>query len=402
MTNEGAAIDILELLGSTRPIQEIVESFQREFNKVLAASLTRRAEESQHLPVLVQRALAGAERFSLQSFTARGGKRIRPLLFCCGYLCLGGTDSQAILEASVAVELLQTGLIIHDDLIDRSTERRAGPTMHLLWRDYFHQARYRPRYAGEPEHFGFSMALLMGDIASALAYEILVRSRFPAERRLAAVRTFSDVIYRVAFGELLDVDLGMKSLETLSEEEILEVYKLKTAGYTTEGPLHMGAVLGGAQPHHLALLSAYAVPLGIAFQVQDDLLGMFGRRDEIGKDEGADLLEAKRTPLVLWAWRQAPPAGRALLERALQDPAQAHRDLDRIRALIVSTGAASHAQELIAQHFVRVYASLEKIERELGSTAARVLRQVAQYIEDRRDYKGAVEAYVHADTTRIV
>ncbi|MCS7198209.1 MAG: polyprenyl synthetase family protein [Candidatus Bipolaricaulota bacterium] len=402
MTNKGAAIEILELLGSSRPIQEIVESFQREFNKVLAASLTRRAEESQHLPALVQRALAGPERFSLQSFTARGGKRIRPLLFCCGYLCLGGTDSQAILEASVAVELLQTGLIIHDDLIDRSTERRAGPTMHLLWRDYFHQARYRPRYTGEPEHFGLSMALLMGDIASALAYEILVRSRFPAERRLAAVRTFSDVIYRVAFGELLDVDLGMKSLETLSEEEILEVYKLKTAGYTTEGPLHMGAVLGGAQPHHLALLSAYAVPLGIAFQVQDDLLGMFGRRDEIGKDEGADLLEAKRTPLVLWAWRQAPPSGRALLERALQDPAQAHRDLDHIRALIVSTGAASHAQELIAQHFVRVYTSLEKIERELGSTAARVLRQVAQYIEDRRDYKGAVEAYVHAYAKRIV
>lgn len=391
-------MDILKLLASDRPIGEIVESFQQEFNRVLTVSLRRRARESQHLPTLVQRALAGAESFSLQSFAARGGKRIRPLLFCCGYLCMGGTDSQAILEASVAVELLQTGLIIHDDVIDRSTERRAGPTMHRLWQDYFREARYRARYPGEPEHFGLSMALLMGDIASALAYEILVRSDFPPEHKLKAVHMFSDVIYRVAFGELLDVDLGMRSLDALSEEEILTVYELKTAGYTTEGPLHMGAVLGGAIPQHLALLSEYAVPLGIAFQIQDDLLGMFGTRDETGKDEGADLLEAKRTPLVLWAWREAAPHERTMLESALQNPQQAQRDLERVRALILSTGAARHAQELIAQNFAKVYASVEKIEHEMGPTAARLLRQVAQYIEDRRDYKGAIESYANAYT----
>ncbi|MFN4218726.1 MAG: polyprenyl synthetase family protein [Candidatus Bipolaricaulia bacterium] len=395
------AVDIVRLLTSDRPIREIVENFQQEFNRVLVSALARKAEESRDLPVLVQRALAGAESFSLRSFTARGGKRIRPLLFCCGYLCLGGADSHAILNASIAVELLQTGLIIHDDVIDRSTERRAGPTMHRLWERYFHEARYRARYAGEPEHFGLSMALLMGDIASALAYEILVRSDFPAERKLAAVRTFSDVIYRVAFGELLDVDLGMRSLDALREEEILTVYELKTAGYTTEGPLHMGAVLGGADSRHLALLSEYAVPLGVAFQIQDDLLGMFGAREETGKDEGSDLLEAKRTPLVLWAWQQTAPQERTVLERALQDPQQAQCDLERVRALVLASGAARHTQDLIAKNFAKVYASVEKIERELGPRAARLLRQVAQYIEDRRDYKGAVESHANAYTERI-
>jgi geranylgeranyl diphosphate synthase type I len=394
----GAVVNILELLTSDRPIREIVESFQREFNAVFVRSLAQKVEESKHLPPLAQHALAGAQRFSLQSFAARGGKRIRPLLFCCGYLCLGGTDAQAILNASVAVELLQTGLIIHDDVIDRSLERRAGPTMHLLWQEYFREKRYRARYSGEPEHFGISMAVLMGDIASALAYEILVRSDFPVERRLKAAHTFSDVIYRVAFGELLDVDLGMRSLDTLTEEEILKVYELKTAGYTTEGPLHMGAVLGGAEGHHLALLSEYAVPLGIAFQVQDDLLGMFGAREATGKDEGADLLEAKRTPLVLKAWREGAQSERAALARALQDPHQAQHELARVRTLILDTGAARYAQELIAQNFAKVYTSLEKIERELGPTAARLLRQVAQYIEDRRDYKGAVESYANACT----
>ncbi len=393
-------MNILELLASDRPIREIVERFQQEFNGALHSALVRKAQESVDLPPLAQHALAGADHFSLLQFATRGGKRIRPLLFCCGYLCMGGTDAQAILNASVAVELLQTGLIIHDDVIDRSIERRAGPTMHLLWESYFQQRRYRARYRGEPGHFGMSMALLMGDIASALAYEILVRSDFPTERIAKAVRTFSEVISRVAFGELLDVDLAMRPLEELTEEEILKVYELKTAGYTTEGPLHMGAVLGGADSHQLAVLGEYAVPLGVAFQIQDDLLGMFGSRDDTGKDEGADLLEAKRTPLLLKAWQQAPSRERAALERALQNPEAAQRDLEKIRTLILTTGAARYAQELIAHNFAKVFASLQKIEAIFGPTAARLLRNVAQYIEDRRDYKGAVESYANAHTER--
>lgn len=385
--------NILEVLASERPITEIVEEFQKEFNRVLEDSLAQKARESRALPSLAQLALAGERPFSLQRFTARGGKRIRPLLLCCGYLCLGGTNAPAILQASVAVELLQTGLIIHDDVIDRSVERRAGPTMHLLWQEYFHQAQYRARYATEPEHFGLSMAVLMGDIASALAYETLVRADFPAEHKLRAVHTFSEVISRVAFGELLDVDMGMRSLDTLTEAEILTVYELKTAGYTTEGPLHMGAVLGGADAHQLRILSDYAIPLGIAFQIQDDLLGMFGKRNEIGKDEGSDLLEAKRTPLLLKAWQESSSTERALLEMTLQNPEQARRDLDRVRALIVKTGALRHAQDLISQNFAKVYASLPKIEREFGKTAMRLMYHVAQYIENRRDYKGAIESY---------
>ncbi len=388
--------DILQVLASDRAIGEIVADFQKAFHTVLTSALLQKAEESKDLPPLAQTALTSARRFSLHSFTARGGKRIRPLLFCCGYLCLGGADAHAVLQASVAVELLQTGLIIHDDLIDRSIERRQGPTMHLLWRDYFREERYQARYASEPEHFGLSMAVLMGDIASALAYEILARAEFPLEQRLRAVRTFSEVIYRVAFGELLDVDLGMRPLATLSEPEILKIYELKTAGYTTEGPLHLGAVLGGAEAKHLALLSEYAVPLGIAFQVQDDLLGMFGRRDEIGKDEGSDLLEAKRTPLLLHSWRESSSSERDLLEAALRNPEQARHALAHVRALILKTGAVHHAQQLIARNFRKVYASLQKIETIFGPTAARVLHNVARYIEDREDYKGALEPYADA------
>lgn len=385
--------DLLELLASDADIREIVRAFQGAFNSALEESLVERARARAQLPRLAQSALAGPNLFNLQRFTMRGGKRIRPLIFCCGYLCLGGTETAAILRASVAIELLQTGLLIHDDVIDRSVERRQGPTMHLLWQKYFQQERYSARHAGALEHFGLSMALLMGDISSALAYEVLVMADFPAEEKLRAVQMFSDVIVRVAFGELLDVDLGMRALDGLTESEILKIYELKTAGYTTEGPLQIGAMLGGAASQDLALLSEYAIPLGIAFQIQDDILGMFGKRAEIGKDEGSDFMEAKRTPLLLWTWQQSRPSERARLEALLLQPEAARQELHFVRELMARTGALHHAQELIAQHFERVHQSLDKIAAKFGQRATQVLRKVASYIEAREDYRGAMESY---------
>lgn len=398
MTGAGSFVsqDILGLLSSDANIHQIAREFQNVFNSVLERALQERARIRSHFPGLARRTLAGADAFSLQRFALRGGKRIRPLICCCGYLCLNGKDTEAILRASVAIELLQTGLLIHDDVIDRSTERRQGPTMHLLWQAYFQKEGYRTRYSGASEHFGHAMALLMGDISSALAYEILIAADFPAEHKLRALETFSDVIVRVAVGELLDVDLGLKSLQDLAEHEILKVYELKTAGYTTEGPLQIGAALGGATAAQRQLLSEYAVPLGIAFQIQDDILGMFGGRLEIGKDEGSDLIEAKRTPLLLQAWQRSRPAERARLESLLLDAEQARRELSFVRELIARTGALGHAQELISEHFAKVHRSLIMLEKEFGKRAARMLEKISSYIEAREDYKGAMESYAAA------
>jgi geranylgeranyl diphosphate synthase type I len=374
-------------------IHQVVREFQSAFNSVLARSLEELARNRAHLPLLARRTLAGADPFSLQQFALRGAKRIRPLIFCCGYLCLNDQETDAVLRASVAIELLQTGLLIHDDVIDRSRERRHGRTMHLLWEEYFQQERYRSRYDRAAEHFGLAMALLTGDISSALAYEMLLSADFPPEQKLRAVETFSDVIVRVAVGELLDVDLSLKPLNGLGEDEILKIYELKTAGYTTEGPLQIGAALGGATDAQLHLLSKYAVPLGVAFQIQDDILGMFGGRLDIGKDEGSDLLEAKRTPLLLWAWQESRPTERARLESLLQTVEEARRELNFVRELFVRTGAFQRAQELVAAHLSQVRESLREIESEFGVNAARLLRKIASYIETREDYKGALERY---------
>lgn len=391
-------VDILQLLAESRDYNGVIERFRQAFNPMLEAYLSQKAREAQTaFPPLAQQAL---QEF-LQAYTMRQeAKRIRPLLFCCGHLCLGGKDTEAVLQASISIELLQTALLIHDDIIDRSFERRKAKTMHLLWEDYYERQRVASsahlpaHYEDEKSHFGVSMGILLGDIASGLAYEALGGSDFPIERKLAAIQTFSEVIHRVAFGEMLDVELGMRDLSRVTEPEILKVYELKTAGYTTEGPLHIGAVLAGATRNELKLLSAYAIPLGIAFQIQDDLLGMFGSYDDIGKDEGSDLIEGKRTPLLLFAWQKSQKIRH--YRETLSRPARRH--LQSVRELIVATGALKHSLQLIDQHLDRVRQRLIKIERELGRKASSALDKVANYIAQRKDYKEAIKNY--AETTK--
>lgn len=397
-------VDILKLLAESQDYEAVIEQFRRAFNPVLEAHLSQKAREAKNIfPPLAQLAL---QEF-LQSYTMREeAKRIRPLLFCCGYLCLGGKDTEAVLQASIAIELLQTALLIHDDIIDRSCERRKAKTMHLLWEDYYERQREAspssfqscnsPRYEDEKSHFGVSMGILLGDIASGLAYEALSFSDFPLERKLAAVQTFNEVVHRVALGEMLDVELGMKELSKVTEQEILKVYELKTAGYTTEGPLHVGAVLAGASRNELKLLSEYAIPLGIAFQIQDDLLGMFGSYEAIGKDEGSDLIEGKRTMLLLNAWQKSrnTPHYRETLCLVLSRPEKARHHLQSVREIIVSAGALNHSLQLIEEYLHRVRQSLIEIEKKLGRQASYALNTVASYIEQRQDYRRAIENYV--------
>lgn len=387
-------MDILQLLAESQDYKAVIEQFRQAFNPVIEAYLSQKAQQAKNtFPPLAQRAL---QEF-LQTYTMREeAKRIRPLLFCCGYLCLGGKNTEAVLRASISIELLQTALLIHDDIIDRSEERRKGKTMHRLWEEYFQRQKYKKRYQDDKPHFGISMAIILGDISSVIAYEALVNSDFALERKLAAIQTFSEVIHRVAFGEMLDVELGMKDLAKVTEQEILKVYELKTAGYTTEGPLHIGAVLAGATREQLQLLSEYAISLGIAFQIQDDLLGMFGSYEDIGKDEGSDLIEGKRTPLLLSACQNSRGDSLELLNRVLSEPKTARKHLQSVREIIVAAGALAHSLQLIEHYLHQVHQSLVKIERELGREANSALSKVANYIEQRQDYRRAVEKYAGA------
>jgi geranylgeranyl diphosphate synthase type I len=275
----------------------------------------------------------------VSDFTQAPAKRLRPVLTELAYQGFGGNDTGCLRSAFCALELVQSFLLIHDDIMDRSDLRRGRPTVHRAY-----AARYSDRVR-DPEHFGNSMAILAGDVIGYQAMILLADSHCPPKNVVRAVTCYAQVCTDVCYGQALDIILSETSLDQITSEEVLQVAKYKTARYTTEGPLHLGAILAGAREDDLASLSGYAAPVGIAFQIQDDLLGVFGDEAKLGKSVDSDLLEGKRTLLTLHAWQHADADQRALLLRTLGNAEATPEDLAATRDLIDSTGARASAEQ---------------------------------------------------------
>nr|MBP9728468.1 polyprenyl synthetase family protein [Candidatus Moranbacteria bacterium] len=216
-----------------------------------------------------------------------GGKRLRSAFMYYGYIGAGGTEEEKMLETSVSVELIHSFLLVHDDIIDRDDMRHGVPTLHKRYAD-FGKRLFPDR---DTDHFGTSIAIIMGDMLYSFGNDILFKSDFPKERIFAALSRLQNIVSFTVVGQARDIYMEYKREAT--EEEILSMYRNKTAKYTVEGPLHLGAIMAGASEELLTLLSDYAIPLGIAFQIQDDILGIFGSAKRLGKPVGSDIEEGK-------------------------------------------------------------------------------------------------------------
>ena len=255
-------------------------------------SLVRRAVEVR-LALLLGEAVEGMGRCgpdavaaidALRALALRGGKRFRPVLIAAAHeACAGqgeGPTSEAVVLAGAAIELLQAYLLIHDDWMDGDLVRRGGPSVHAMLRSAY----------GDPAA-GDAAAILAGDYASALAQQALLAMPIAPERVVAAGRAFAKVQREVIAGQLLD-------MRGAPAEGVEAMHDLKTGSYTVRGPLAIGAILAGANADQRAALDRFASPLGIAFQLRDDLLGTFGDPKATGKPAGNDLRRGKRTALV--------------------------------------------------------------------------------------------------------
>lgn len=227
----------------------------------------------------------------LEEFTMRGGKRIRPAFMYFSYLACGGNDKAEIMKAARSVELLQTFLLMHDDLIDRSDLRRGQPTAHRMFEKEFE----RLDLSGDREHLGQSTAMICGDIAHMLAYDSLMETNFPFGRREKARKLFDRIMFDTAYGWYREMLNTMKA--EVAEDEVLRAMEYVSARYTIAGPVGLGAVLAGGSEKNLKILTKYGLKLGVAFQIQDDILGMFGDEKEVGKPVNSDLMEGKKTLL---------------------------------------------------------------------------------------------------------
>ncbi|WP_329031395.1 polyprenyl synthetase family protein [Streptomyces sp. NBC_01725] len=285
----------------------------------------------------------------LEGYVLRGGKRVRPAFAWTGWIGAGGDGSgpaaDAVLRCCTALELLHASALIHDDIIDASLTRRGFPAAHVTFADR-HRAR---RWSGDPEAFGAGAAILIGDLAQAWADDMVHTSGLPAEAKARVMPVWSAIRTEVLGGQLLDL-----TAEASGDEDIdsaLRVNRYKTASYTVERPLHIGAAIAGAAPGLVAAYRTFGVNVGIAFQLRDDLLGVFGDPAVTGKPSGDDLREGKRTVLLASALRRADesdPAGAEFL-RAKIGTDISDDELGRIRAVIIATGAVDHIERDIAR-----------------------------------------------------
>lgn len=269
-----------------------------------------------------------------------GGKRVRPQIVLASYLHLGGRDLEAAVRLGAAFELLHTALIVHDDVIDLDFSRRGRPNVSGV---YLNHALDSGELPGPARHRGLSVGVIAGDLAMAAAFRLLggVRADPATAEQLAGI--FDEAIFASAGGELIDVDFSDHP-DAPSVEDILHMERQKTAVYSFEAPLQAGAVLAGADPDTVSVLGEFGRFTGTAYQVVDDLLGVFGSESATGKSNSSDLREGKRTVLISYMVQTRPEWAElsTLIGRPDITPAEA----DRARELLVSSGARDFAREL--------------------------------------------------------
>lgn len=288
----------------------------------------------------------------IAELTLRGGKRQR-VAFVAAATSLLGADigdeqiKKAVIDSAMGVEILQTHLLIHDDLIDEAQLRRGGETIHR----FFREQSFHREYRGDSKKYGDSVALLAGDLAVYFACQPIIRSEaISPEKKIKIV----DILIRSGidtfYGQLLDLLRDARG--TTSAEEILKLAFIKAGRSSGEAPMHIGAVLADKDdPVVLDKLSAYAIPTSVAAQLQDDILGMFGTEEIIGKSALSDLAEGKQTLLILEARKRANEEQAETLRQFIGKIDITEGEAERVKRVVIDTGALLYVKKL-ARSFV--------------------------------------------------
>ena len=269
-----------------------------------------------------------------------GGKRLRPAFCFWGARGAGLEDDDALVTAAASLELFQACAIIHDDVMDQSDTRRGKPAVHRRFAEMHRDEDWH----GDPEVFGAGAAILLGDLCLTWSDEMLTTSAAP---RLADGKAVYDAMRSELMGGQY-LDLLEQARGGGSVERALRVARYKSAKYTIEKPLHLGAALAGAGQEVFDAYSGYGLPLGEAFQLRDDVLGVFGDPSQTGKPAGDDLREGKRTVLIAMAMEAAAPAQASVVRRHLGDPHLGEPGVSALRTVLTDTGAVDRVEGLIA------------------------------------------------------
>lgn len=266
-----------------------------------------------------------------------GGKRLRGALVKLGYKMANGKNNPEILKPAAAYEVFQTSILAHDDIIDLADLRRGEPTLYKT-------------LGGD--HYGISQTICLGDIGFFLAVKLIAEAKFPEDCKNKALAAFAEMFTKTGLGEMLDIELPYLKQKRL-EEDVLTIHRLKTADYTIVYPLTMGALLGRATPKLIDQITKFGEALGIAFQIQDDILGVFGDEKTLGKSVTSDIEEGKNTLLIIYALSCADLKQKAILKKYYGRGKIGQNKLGKIRKTFIETGALDYskkkAEKLVAQ-----------------------------------------------------
>jgi len=330
--------------------------YAREADPLLREFLARKGRDLDGLPLDLRPVHA-----ALTDYILRGGKRMRGALALLGCEAAGASPDLAR-NASLGLELLHAYLLIHDDFMDGDELRRGGPTLHVS-------------LGKRSAHLGDSLAVLAGSLCEAWAVELLLSSPVEPGRTLTAAKLLSAALQSVILGQSLDLAAPFEP--PLDDDGVARLQALKTGSYTFELPLRIGAVLGGASAAVLDALERFARPLGVAFQIADDLLGTLGSTEVTGKPSGSDLREGKRTLLVARAMKMASPADAALLRDSLGRRDLTGSGVEAARAALLRSGAAASCRAEADRLLGEALAALDG--GPIPEPVARTLREIAAF-----------------------
>ena len=290
---------------------------------------------------------------ALGHFLLDSGKRLRPLFATIGFLGAGGELTPSIFRAVSSLELVHVCALIHDDVMDASDTRRGAPAIHKQFENIHNQENLH----GSASQFGVASAILLGDLALIWAAKALHESGVAPELILRSLPIYDEMRVELMAGQYLDV--YEQALASESVERSLKVARYKSGKYSIERPLHFGATFApGYSPEIIDSYSHYGLPLGEAFQLRDDVIGVFGDPERTGKPAGDDLREGKRTVLVATTLSKASPAQRATVLDLFGNKELDIAHIDTLRQIITETGALTELESIISEMTSKAHEAL--------------------------------------------
>lgn len=281
----------------------------------------------------------------------KDGKCLRAMLVALGYKSAGNTD-EYYLSLAKALEVFQTSILIHDDIIDNADKRRGQETIPVAYKKaYNNPLNINDSFDSKKHNFSNSMGICIGDLGFYLANEILLDSYSDDKNFGKLFKYYNDIVIKTCKGEMLDVLLPFKEeffeSDSNLEEKIMDIYRLKTAWYSVIGPYCLGMILGGASDEKIKVMEEILLDAGVAFQIKDDLLGIYGDEKHIGKSTNSDISEYKQT--ILYSYVMKTKYKDELLNYYGKNLSV--KDLEIVKTIFNDSGARAYAEEKMRELF---------------------------------------------------